>query len=56
MENADKALLQLCYAGALVDAANNYALLGATGKIEEKKARSLALDGYRLPFHLLFHH
>jgi hypothetical protein len=39
MEDTNKALLQLCYAGALVDAANNYALLGATGKIEEKKAR-----------------
>ncbi len=38
MEDTNRALLQLCYAGALVDAANNYALLGGTQKIEEKKA------------------
>jgi hypothetical protein len=39
MEDSNKALLQLCYAGALVDAANNYAILGVSEKIEEKKIR-----------------
>jgi hypothetical protein len=39
MEQADQKLLQMCYAGALVDAANNYAILEGTGKIEAKKVR-----------------
>jgi len=43
MENANLGLLQLFYAGVLVEAANNYEQLGVTEQITEKKRREQAI-------------